>query len=921
MSGILIIVINLVIILIFRRLDKENLKINKVKRFAEKAIEDIDKYIQTKRQEISDTTIDLEILLKRSQTILSDLEKKWEMASIRQNEFTGKEEKLKEMEQSLKMLGQLAEKTNEGIAFLKKDMVTLDGTRKDIFVISEKVKILEKELTEKIKGSLATAHAMIGEMQKSTHEKINSSFSKYSDLVREYEAKIRTNEENFKVNIQQHLQNLTASINNLEAKFQDIRKKHIDTISRDMVGFREEISSIKKQYSTLEKSLLDKASEKISGLDTAIRTLETTLAEKEDSVLQEGRLKVDEIKNALMDFEGRLKAKEEEVLNGLNKRAMDIMDMVKGVESKVDLIDEKVNEKTKLKLDIFDKNLVNKLAALEEFIKSTESRLLKSVQTDIENVTQKINKISGDMGKKEDDIMLNFNNNLLNINNTFKELNKKISLTEDNALDSAKKKVVNFNEELEKRLGAITDNINLLTRNFDSDLKKKGEIINQSISTLKSSFGETEKKLLKAYNNRVEKFEEYIHAAEEKIKANQEKNIENIKELVNTFDTQISKRMGQVEELIGKREGIIVENSENRIKKLVGQVENIEKRLTVEGSKLLQNQFSKITALSEKIDRVQSQIDDFLKQTKVFNDINKLRTQLNTDFKTFEGYIQKLKKEKAQFSKSEKEITHFMKFTNEMKNSYSDLKIKQKDVEKITSRMDELAGLSKEIDLKIDNINSDKVIVREVEEKIGQINTIYKKVEMEINNLNKKEKSVKDISYSVSLATNRIEDINKRFQLYDKDMENLSKKNERLSRYIKETEDKVLLISRNEEKIEDALSKFEEIDSLRLDIETRVKQIQKMRESLLDQQTEMEKLIKEADSRITSIVTVLDNMKASSIEKNPVIAPEPEKKASKDDKTRTIMRLYGQGWTIAEISRSVNLSESEVQFIIQLNKE
>ena len=73
--GILIILINFILILIFRRFDKENLKINKVKRFAEKSIEEIDKYIQNKKQEISDTTIDLDILLKRAQSLLTELKK------------------------------------------------------------------------------------------------------------------------------------------------------------------------------------------------------------------------------------------------------------------------------------------------------------------------------------------------------------------------------------------------------------------------------------------------------------------------------------------------------------------------------------------------------------------------------------------------------------------------------------------------------------------------------------------------------------------------------------------------------------------------------------------------------------------------------------------------------------------------------
>lgn len=901
MSGILIIVINIVIILIFRRLDKENLRINKIKRFAEKAVEDIDRHIQTRRQEISDTTIELEILLKRSQAILADLEKKWETASIRQNEFMSKEEKLREMEQSLKLLNQMASRTNESIAFLKKDMITLEETRHEMAGLSGKVHILEKELTEKVKSSLAASHTLVADMQKACQEKIGSA------------------EENFKVNIRHHLEGLTSSIAGLELKFQDIRKKHIDTISRDLVSFRSEISQIKKQYSTLEKDLLDKTASRTVHLEKSIETMHASLAEKENAVLQEARSRVEEIKSSLADFEARLKGKEEEVLHELERRITDATVTLKNVGDKVDLIDEKVNEKTKLKLDIFDKNLVNKLSALEEFIRTTEGRLLKSVQADVENVNQKIVKFSEDLSQKESEIMLNFNSSLAGINNTFRELNKKAALNESASLDGSKKRIGQFSEEIEKKLSAVTDRVNGLARDFDSELKKKGETVAESIALLRNNCAEAEKKLLKLYNSRLEKFNGAVNSMEEKIRKEQEKNVESVRELVAGFDNQISKRMGQIEELIGKREGVIIENSEARIKKLTAQIESFEKRLTIEGSRLLSGQFSKITALGERIDRIQGQIEEFLKQTRVFNDISRLRTQLAADFKNYESFIQKLRKEKGSFLKTEKEITGFLRFANELKNSFNELKGRQKDVDRLIGRIDSLEMLSKEVDLRIDTINSDRTIVKEVEEKITLINGEYKKLDLELAGLHKKDKTIKDISSSVNSAVTRIEDINKRFQLYDRDMENLNKKNERLSRYIKETEEKVLLISRNEEKIEDALSKFEEIDALRLDIDTRVKQLQKMREALLGQQTEMEKLIREADSRITNIVTVLENMRSPGAEK-AAPAPEEDRRSPRDDKTKTILRLHSQGWSASEISRSVNLSESEVQFIIQLNK-
>jgi len=69
---ILTLLITILIILLFRRIDKSNLKINKVKRFAEKAAAGLEKMLQNKKQEIHDATIDLDVLLKRASVVVEE---------------------------------------------------------------------------------------------------------------------------------------------------------------------------------------------------------------------------------------------------------------------------------------------------------------------------------------------------------------------------------------------------------------------------------------------------------------------------------------------------------------------------------------------------------------------------------------------------------------------------------------------------------------------------------------------------------------------------------------------------------------------------------------------------------------------------------------------------------------------------------
>ena len=139
MELVLILLINIVVILIFRRLDKANLKINKVKRYAEKSANELEKLVQNKKQTIHDATIDLEILLKRTTSVMNDLEKKWNSAQIKQNEFMENEDGLKKIEEQVKLLNQLAIKTNENIEYLRGNLKLLYATQKEIDGLSQQV--------------------------------------------------------------------------------------------------------------------------------------------------------------------------------------------------------------------------------------------------------------------------------------------------------------------------------------------------------------------------------------------------------------------------------------------------------------------------------------------------------------------------------------------------------------------------------------------------------------------------------------------------------------------------------------------------------------------------------------------------------------------------------------------------------------
>ncbi len=244
MEFILTILITLIIILLFRRIDKSNLKINKVKRFAEKAADDLNKMLQNKKQEIHDVTIDLDILLKRTTLSVEDLEKKWNNAQIIQNNFIEKEENLNKVEEQVKVLNQLSVKTNENIEFLKGDLKLLYTVQNDLNGLSTQVKTLEKQLIDKGDVIISGVKERITLFEKESNGKIlkvneslDNKLSKFSNFI-----KIREEEAGNLINVH------VKKIKGLNFEFSKVSEKYDEKFNNYIMKREEEVVKLFDTY-------------------------------------------------------------------------------------------------------------------------------------------------------------------------------------------------------------------------------------------------------------------------------------------------------------------------------------------------------------------------------------------------------------------------------------------------------------------------------------------------------------------------------------------------------------------------------------------------------------------------------------------------------------------------------------------------
>jgi uncharacterized protein YoxC len=150
-GNLLVIGIVLVILAIFRQLDRNSKTLDKVRRYAEKAKEELDRVVLERVQNLKDLAIELDIhqkagkeILKRIQTIEEGIQEKF--AAV---DTIGT--RIKDYDKALSDLIEMTRRAEENIQRLKDESIFVDETAKKIKVLQSKLEAQEARIPELVR--------------------------------------------------------------------------------------------------------------------------------------------------------------------------------------------------------------------------------------------------------------------------------------------------------------------------------------------------------------------------------------------------------------------------------------------------------------------------------------------------------------------------------------------------------------------------------------------------------------------------------------------------------------------------------------------------------------------------------------------------------------------------------------------------
>ena len=585
------ILICLTMLVLFRKADKANAKMGKFRRYSKKTFDDFKKLAELESRKYQDSTIEMDILIKKSSALTSNMAESLNDMEKRILLLNEERSNLSQIEQNVLMVSNAAGDVNKQIEYIsaaKKNfaeitdsvkMLTqnISGLKNEASAISiefaSKLRDRSRDLSDEFTDQLDKLYSEISVKEedfiKSSEERVDQIKENYSLSLTEMEERLADTEEKIAEDFQIKVDRASRSIEsaaNLENHIENMRESVIELETNIFADLKERSNAVKEnvndslnEFEEGKERLLEKLNDEISRVHGKLKTVETNVDESKSKLIETFKLEVDRVRTELDNLNLHAISKKDEIVQATRKEAEDIKIKIGNFEEKyvelerrmVDVYDERMNnlDSEYHSVELRFNSLVDKLDSKEEFFGNLlESKVEKS-KREFGQMDQRLSDI-------KDEII------------EYEESNKIFSRTDDmtnkveeavSALDLMLANAKNESESLEKFFGDV---------NEIKDLRRSVEKEIRAYQTKKEQIIDVEKEI-----RGLSELSDFAVNRAESVKENMSK-INEVSTKIDLLSDSYSGLEIKIEEL-DEYEGLISKNLEsiNRTDMLMGSVD------------------------------------------------------------------------------------------------------------------------------------------------------------------------------------------------------------------------------------------------------------------------------------------------------------------------------------------------------------
>ena len=457
-------------------------------------------------------------------------------------------------------------------------------------------------------------------------------------------------------------------------------------------------------------------------------------------------------------------------------------------------------------------------------------------------------------------------------------------------LDAAKADFETWKARIDQQLAEMRTTVDEKVANFTASTERAIEGIGSKYTSYYKDFSVKSDEALKLMQQRINDLNAKVQSAEEEFSAQ-------VRSVTETFTRDAEQATNELDKRINNATGEANHSLDN-IRELVHGLRSEVEETQHDLFEKIRRDSEQLTETVEEIDKRQNA---FITQTRVFDRADELKADL-------EQNIEKLKAEVTRFEiyrntmddlnlKYEK-VTHL---EEEATQKIARFMGERKNIEILENDFAKLSVLSESMDKKLvelasadDELQRYQVQIRRIEESIADVNTRYDRLE-------KKGTVLDQTVQSIDAA---FEDL----KTVEKDIKAVQSKLYTIPPELQDIQEKMEYLISNQEKAEKAREQLDTIDELLGELEGRIEKLHNAREWLAGTETRLQDISKNSENQLKLLA---DLVKAE----KPVNKTEG---ATTVGTRENVLKLFRSGWTQDAIANALNLSQGEVQLILEL---
>lgn len=805
-GNLLTVLIVFIILIIYRQLDRNNRSLEKVKRYSDRVIKNIQGFVDDKTAELRDISIELQVNLKTGKEVLNKIKGVEQGLKQRAGEIDGIGTRLTDYDRVLKDLIDMTARVENNLKSIQSESRFVDNVGRQIKETAARIDAMEKSIPAIEANFIEGARQHLNTLKEEAVSKMQDSMKPISAEVAAAEKRVK----------EQELVMVKAA------------KKGEALEHQIFIALKEKIYSdarqVKEHCKVLESNLTEARSveqelnSRLTGFAGDLEEFKVTLSQNMEKIGKELEVRVfEQIEQRLEDYEGDADYR----FKKLENVHVDIEAMEKNL-----------------------RQVMNKMSlALEEDFKAVSHLLEGERKKETEKANEKFKILRTEMIELEE--------GLAELKSrAYQTVSEQLQVYEDDFFKGLKKRNLDMEEKVREWQRSMENRISEIAQTQVSEREEAEKTI---LDQLRTQYEASRAEIGIWQTELKQQLTEAESAVDAKIKNFQSESESTIEATRNFFNSQRDELMISTKE---ERAELKVE-----LKEIAAETGKLQKELqqkTETSMSVFQRELNAFNAdfkgslrdLGGNLGNIDKQLKDFTSQTGIFERADTLKLSLEAKIEVMKDELKSLKEQRKEITETRNQLLNTKRLAEDIQGRVTLFISERRRIEDMDSNFKKLLTISTDVNSRIEAVHSSQDILQEVQARIRELENLEKAMENRYERLEKK-KAILEVT---------TEGVDKNFQMLGSLEKNLKESSSELVTLKKGIE----ILSTNKRKADAVVEKLDNLDEVLAQLDERMKKFETSREWLARTETRFDKVSREAQDQVQLLQSILKDQGSGS---------------------------------------------------------